>query len=221
MLTIVDFIANVGLPFATRRNNVMRLSVTRWQRKIFMKYYEFAYLTRQDTDETGAKSLQDKLVALIEAKKGIIVDLPKAYKKRLTFRIKKQDAAYVNSVLFQMETGPIVDFKKETDVMAEILRGLIISYDPERLKREALPERFKVAEKSADTAPEIAITKPAVEIKKEEKVEEPKKEVESKTEEKKEETKEEAKEEKPKRVRKTKIKAELRDIEEKLEEILK
>jgi len=208
------------------------------------KHYEYAYLTRQDMAEDVAKKLQDKLVALITAKNGTITDLPKSYKKRLAFNINKQDAAYVNSILFQMESAPIEEFKKETDIITEIMRGLIISYDPEKLKREIRREFIRDEAKTPETTvaaagkPVIEAAKsepvksaePKVEEKPEEKIEEKEekaaepvaetpKEKEEKKEEKEEKKEEEAKVAKPKR--KTKIKAELRDIEQKLDEILK
>jgi len=209
-----------------------------------MKHYEFTYLTRQDMPEDEAKKLQDKLVALIAAKNGTITDLPKAYKKRLAYRVKKQDAAYVNTILFQTEPAFAVGFKKDTDTIAEILRGLVIWYDPEKLKREPRRERpaakppvetemapaqsFPAVEEK--TAKTVAAETPKEEVKKEKKEEAAKmsgKETETKPasaqgSELPSETPakdDEAKPAKPKR--KTKVKAELRDIEEKLDEILK
>lgn len=196
-----------------------------------MKHYEFTYLTRQDMPEDEAKKLQDKLIALITAKNGAITDLPKSYKKRLAYRIKKQDAAYVNTILFQSEPAFAVDFKKETDTIPEILRGLIIWYDPEKLKREPRRERPAARTASAGIETTVAQSFPAIEEKKAEKlaaeitVKEIKETKEEEIKTPKEETKEEepaseeAKPAKPKR--RTKIKAELRDIEEKLDEILK
>jgi ribosomal protein S6 len=215
-----------------------------------MKYYDYTYLTRQDMPEDEAQKLQNRLVEMVTAQNGVIVDLPKAYKKRLAYRIKKQEAAFVNTVLFQSEAEAAVNFKKETDKMAEILRGLLISYDPEKLKKEIRRERPASAEKPAEIDASSAIAKNApvketiqpekkveLEIRdepetpkpaKEKKAKESKKEESEKTvkseekEEKKtkEDKKEETKEEKPK-LKRRKIKAELRDIEEKLDEILK
>ena len=203
-----------------------------------MKDYEYTYLTRQDMTEEAAKNLLDKLVASITAKNGVVVNLPKAYKKRLAYRIKKQDAAYVNTILFQMEPAPLDEFKKETALIVEILRGLVISYDPEKLKREIRPEMGDEESKSAETV--SATEKPAAETAKVEPVkiakEEEKPEIKEEKEEKKEEEKpasaqgygeakpaaaESSGETKPAKPRKRKIKAELRDIGEKLDEILK
>ncbi|MCU0652818.1 MAG: 30S ribosomal protein S6 [Candidatus Pacebacteria bacterium] len=207
-----------------------------------MKYYDYTYLTRQDMSEEDAKKLSDKLAASITAKNGVIADQPKAYKKRLAYRIKKQENAYVNTILFQAEAAAIEEFKKETDGVAEILRGLVIVYDPEKLKREIRPEyaekttEAETATTKTEAPAAEAVTKKKEEVKeikkeKEEKVEakakeEPKeakeeKEKPAKAEEKKEEAEEEAKEERPKPKRRAKIKTELKDIEQKLDEILK
>jgi len=197
-----------------------------------MKHYEYTYLTRQDMDEAGAKNLSDKLAELIQAKQGVVGELSRAYKKRLAYRIKRQDVAYVNTILFQTEPAAVVELKKETDKIAEIIRGLFVCYDPEKLKREPRrerPVRQTVVEISAtEKAPTF---EPQVETaaKKEEKIEEPKKEIKEEAKEKKENKKptekkpaEEPKETKPaKPKRAKKAKAELRDIGEKLDEILK
>ena len=200
-----------------------------------MKHYEFTYLTRQDMDEASAKALSDKLIASIQAKQGTITEIPRAFKKRLAYRIKHQDVAYVNTILLMLEPAAAVDFKKETDGIAEIIRGLIVFYDPEKLKKEIRRERPAMAAKLAgeeSVSGEKALafeTKTEEPVAKEEKIEKPKAEVVEVQEEVKaeepapkaeEETKEtkEAKTAKPKR---KKAKAELRDIEEKLDEILK
>lgn len=195
-----------------------------------MKHYEYTYLTRQDMPEETAKSLQDKLGSMIASRNGIVSESPKSYKKRLAYRIKNQDAAYVNTILFQTEPAEAVAFKKEADAMPEILRAIIVSYDPEKLKKEPRRERPMASVKTpvlqAETEKPAAAKepeeteKPAPKTKAEPKeaAKEEIKEEEGKEEEGKKE--EEAKEEKPK-PRRRKIKAELRDIEEKLDEILK
>lgn len=185
-----------------------------------MKHYDYTYLTRQDMADEAAQQLQNKLAEMITTKNGVIVDLPKSYKKRLAYRIKKQEIAYVNAILFQAEPHFAVDFKKQTDVMAEILRGLIVSYDPEKLKKEIRRER-PIAEKNKEA--EIIIPSAVEKSPEPEKttaVKEKPAKPETTTKEK--DTEEKPKEEKPtKPKRRTKIKAELRDIEEKLDEILK
>ena len=195
-----------------------------------MKHYEFTYLTRQDLDEVGAKALSDKLVASIQAKQGTITEIPRAFKKRLAFRIKHQDVAYVNTILLQLEPAAAVDFKKEADIIPEIIRGLIVFYDPEKLKKEIRRERPAMAaklatEESAEGEKALAFETKDEETVKENKTEEPKKEAKvgtkaEETAEKKPEE-EEAKEPKAAKPKRKKAKVELRDIEEKLDEILK
>ena len=229
-----------------------------------MKHYDYTYLTRQDISEEDAKKVQDDLAAFLQEKNSVIVDLPKAYKKRLAYRIKKQDAAYVNSILFQSQAETAIAFKKEADINPAILRGLLVAYDPEKLKIEMRRERpARIAtdkeasapvptfEPKKEAAPEKApekkevkdeaeIKEKAKEVKEEKKEpasakgsgeattapekapEAPKKESKEKEKEAKEEKKKEEKEEKPAaKPRRKKIKVELRDIEEKLDEILK
>lgn len=211
-----------------------------------VKNYEYTYLTRQDMPEEAAKTIQSKLSESITAKNGAVVDTPRAYKKRLAYRIKKQDTAYVNTIMFTLDTEKLLSFKKETDAMPEILRGLIVSYDPKKLEQEDRrePRSFEnkepenqsnsaqqpLAQKTADIKktedPEIAKKdekekiKEKAEVKEEKEIKEPKKaKKEDKIKEKDEKPADEKAAAKPKR--KTKIKTELKDIEQKLDEILK
>jgi len=187
-----------------------------------MKHYDYTYLTRQDISEEDAKKVQDDLAAFLQEKNSVIVDLPKAYKKRLAYRIKKQDAAYVNSILFQSQAETAIAFKKEADINPAILRGLLVAYDPEKLKIEMRRERpARIATDKEASAP-VPTFEPKKEAAPEKAPEAPKKESKEKEKEAKEEKKKEEKEEKPAaKPRRKKIKVELRDIEEKLDEILK
>lgn len=215
-----------------------------------VKNYEYTYLTRQDMSEEAAKELQDKIAQLVQTKLGAIVDTPRSYKKRLAYKINKQDTAYVNTVMFTLDTEKLEFFKKETDVMTEILRGLIVSYDPKKLEQEARREPRSSEDRTQET-PVVAVketpVKPVAVVEAkvtvaEEKIEKPqaiKEEKEEVKEEKKEEETKEVKkvakkEDKPKEKeekvadekaakpkRRTKIKTELKDIEQKLDEILK
>jgi hypothetical protein len=153
--------------------------------------------------------------------------------------------------MFTLDTEKLEFFKKETDVMAEILRGLIVSYDPKKLEREARREPRSSEDRNQET-PAMAVKetpvkpaavagiKPVIEekIEKPQAAKEEKEAVAVKEEKKEEETKEikkvAKKEDKPKEKeekvadekaakpkRRTKIKTELKDIEQKLDEILK
>ncbi len=217
-----------------------------------VKNYEYTYLTRQDMTEETAKALQDGIAQMITTKNGAVVDTPRSYKKRLAYRIKKQDAAYVNTVMFTLDTESLAAFKKETDAIADILRGLIVSYDAKKLEIEDRREpRRTDEEKNRETVvvmkeraslPAAKAEEPKKEIKPEEPIaaakEENKEEAEITAKAKKEEsetkeTKKAKKEDKPKKEEKTeepketkpkrraKIKTELKDIEQKLDEILK
>jgi len=215
-----------------------------------VKNYEYTYLTRQDMSEETAKDLQNKISEAIIAKQGAVVNVPRSYKKRLAYKIKKQEAAYVNTIMFTLDTEKQELFKKETDIMPEILRGLIVSYDPKKLEREARREPRSSEDRNQESTPAVIVKEAEKPVAvKEEKIEEPKvvleekkevkaavKEIEETKEVKEEEkeTKKAKKEDKPKEKeekaaeektakpkRRTKIKTELKDIEQKLDEILK
>ncbi len=179
-----------------------------------MKHYEYTYLTRQDMSEDDAKNLQDKIGSFVTGKGGAIVDAPKARKRRLAYAIKKQNAAYLNTILFSFDPQNLTDLKKDIAGETEIMRGLILAYDPKKMEKEVRRGRpaIAAAEAPAEEAP--------AKIKPESKKDSPKEKTLSKEsgEDKKDAPAEEAPA-KPKR--RTKIKAELRDIEEKLDEILK
>ncbi len=188
-------------------------------RKInMMKHYEYTYLTRQDMSEDDAKNLQDKIGSFVTGKGGAIVDAPKARKRRLAYAIKKQNAAYLNTILFSFDPQNLADLKKDIAGEVEIMRGLILAYDPKKMEKEVRRGRpaIAAAEASADAEPAKVPTET-----------EPKPKEDSPAEEKPAKESGEDKKDAPaepapaKPKRRTKIKAELRDIEEKLDEILK
>jgi ribosomal protein S6 len=161
-----------------------------------MKYYELTYLTMQDMSEEAAKQLSDKFAASIVAKLGVVIDTAKAYKKRLAYPVKKQEVAFVNSLRFQIEPQPLLALNDEVKKDALILRSLIVSYVPQPIRR--------------------VVPRPVAEIE-----QQPSEKIQELQAEAKPETKEEEKKapEKP-RVRRDKPKADLKEIGEKLDEIL-
>ncbi len=165
-----------------------------------MKHYEYTYLTRQDISEEDAKKIQDDLTAFLQEKKGGIVDLLKSYKKRLAYPIKKQIIAYVNTILFRADPETAAELKKEADGIDRILRGLLVAYDPEKLKRGPRRERTR----SIDRPVEEKTTAD--------------KEIPARSQETEKPVKKEPQQESA--LPQKKAKAELRDIEQKLDEIL-
>ena len=181
-----------------------------------MTYYELTYLTNQEMSEEAAKSLQDKYAAFITARLGAVIDSPKAYKRRLAYPVKKQEVALVNSIRFQMEPAAQLELKDEVYKDTLVLRSLIVSYVPQPIRQ--IPERVEV--QTLETA-EAKAQEPVATLETTLQIAEEKKE------EKKEEEKTEAKEIKETKVvgkpkaRREKVKADLKEIGEKLDEILK
>ena len=167
-----------------------------------MKHYELTYLTLQDMTEEAAKQLSDKFAASIVAKQGTVIDTAKAYKKRLAYPVKKQEVAFVNSMRFQIETQPLLAFNDEVKKDSLILRSLIITYIPQPI-RPVLQR--PVEEIQVQAQPEVKTQEPQPATA----------EPEVKQEVKKEEVKTP---EKPKR--REKPKANLKEIGEKLDDIL-
>jgi len=162
-----------------------------------MKYYELTYLTRQDLSEDEAKKIQDKLAASIQAKEGVLLDFQKAYKKRLAYPVKKQEMAYVCGLRFQMETQPQLAFKDEAQKDSQILRSLIVTYTPLPI-RHIIEQHAQEAEKPellAQVSP-VSSAPPA-------------------------ESQAQIKPAEKPRARREKPKADLKEISEKLDEILK
>jgi len=184
-----------------------------------MKNYEYTYLTRQDMSEDDAKNLQDKIGSFVTGKGGAIVDAPKARKRRLAYAIKKQNAAYLNTILFSFDPQNLADLKKDIAGETEILRGLILAYDPKKMEKEVRRGRPAIAAAAPEKeAAEETAAKPEKDSSEE------KTPSEDKDKDKKDAAAKpaaDAKEAPAKPKRRTKIKAELRDIEEKLDEILK
>jgi ribosomal protein S6 len=166
-----------------------------------MKHYELVYLTRQEMTEEEAKKLQEKLADFIKSKQGTITEIQKAYKKKLAYPVKKQEAAYVCSVKFQISGQDLLILKEEVRKDNQILRSLIVAYIP------VIPRQPLIAEQKTEARPEqeAGQTPP----------DDSGKQIEEKP---------AAQEEKPaekSRARREKIKADLNEIGEKLDEILK
>jgi len=76
-----------------------------------MKYYELTYLISQETSAEDQKIFSDKLTESISAKQGIIIDVAKPTKRRLAYPIKKQEAAILSTIRFQMEAQSLLVLK--------------------------------------------------------------------------------------------------------------
>lgn len=159
-----------------------------------MKHYELVYLTRQEMAEDEAKKLQDKLADFIKSKQGTVTEIAKAYKKKLAYPVKRQNAAFVCSMRFQITGENLLLLKEEIRKDSSILRSLVVAYIPEPVRQRPVERNDKKPEDTA-TAPEEAKQEPVKE----------------------ESVKKSA--EKPKR--REKPKADLAEIGEKLDEILK
>lgn len=113
-----------------------------------MKKYELTFLTPQELKEEEVKILQEKLTALITKKNGTVAEFQKAFKKKLAYPVKKKQAAYVNTVIFDLDPKDLDMLKKEINDEPKILRSFFLIHKPitqRELSRR--PTRIDIASK--------------------------------------------------------------------------
>lgn len=109
-----------------------------------MPTYEITYLTKEEDKE--------KIVPkLIEELQGKVLDWQDLGQKRLAYHLKKQTAAYIYTISFEMENDKVLDLNKEINLQSDILRHLILT-------KEVVAKVPKVSEK-VEEAIEEAISK--------------------------------------------------------------
>jgi ribosomal protein S6 len=163
-----------------------------------MRAYELAYILSPEITSEEAEAFAKEIETFVTGKEGVIVKQSNPVAKTLAYQIKKHASGFIGSIEFKLEPEALLELKQKMDKDGKVNRQMIIIKYPAR--KEKIRRSLKkieagiVAEKT--TAKEITI--------------EGKKDIEEKPviEEKKEEAKKESK------------KVELKDIEEKLEELL-
>lgn len=93
-----------------------------------MHFYELTYLISSDLSEKEIKTLQDKIISLIQEKGGILgVEEKLPFKKKLAYPVKKQSQAYLTVINFQMMAEKLIDLEKKIKLENQILRYLILA----------------------------------------------------------------------------------------------
>lgn len=163
-----------------------------------MKHYEAVFIVTPELSEDEAKEKMNQIIAKVQEIGGTLEDnlnQRSPIKRRLAYAINKKEIAYLASVYFNLEkTQDIQIIKDLLDNDKDVLRSLIINHKEQR--KEEIPHFPSMKEK----APKLAESS----------------EEESEKEEETEETEEEPKEKNKKET----LKAELQDVDKKLDEIL-
>lgn len=159
---------------------------------ILMKQYEITYLTKED--------LKEKPVAKeIESLGGKIINASSLGQKQLAYKIKKQKEAFFTNILFEIEGEKIIELNRKLGLKEEILRHLIVI---SKKTKEVLPKKPKEIKKPVESKPikeEKKIEKATAKLPKPEKITATKKTTESEIDE----------------------KERLKELDKKLEELLK
>ena len=165
-----------------------------------MTAYELSYIVSPEITSEEAEAKAKEFEALVQSKEGVIVKQNNPVAKTLAYPIKKRASGFFGVLEFQLEPEKMVEIKEVIEKDKKIVRHMIV------IKRPAKP--IKERRSRTKTAPTFEIEKKTEEVAVEaEKVEE---------------KIEEQKEEKPAhaKVAVEKEKVELKDIEDKLDEIL-
>jgi len=161
-----------------------------------MKAYELTYIISPEVTSEEAEAFAKEIESFVQSKEGVIVKQSNPIAKTLSYQIKKNASGFIGSIEFQLEPEALLELKDKMDKDSKVNRHMIIIKYPAR-KEKIRRSRNKIESDAivAKETKEITIENKKVE---EEKLA---------TEEPKEETK-------PSK------KVELKDIEQKLEEIL-
>lgn len=183
-----------------------------------MKTYELTYIIAPDITIEEAEAKSKEIENAIQSKEGVILKSDKPVAKTLSYQIKKFGSGFFAILEFQSEPEVMVQIKSDIEKDGKILRHLILVKNPAR----------KLKERRQRIKPALVVENIAKEVQKdaEKVVEFVKEKIEKILEEKPASVKDsgEARPEKKtttrKKAEKSKEKAEMEDIDKKLDEIL-
>ncbi len=90
-----------------------------------MKDYELTYLIAPELSEEEAKSLQSKVVSLMQEQGGVSGGEGLPAIRKLAYPIKKKNEAYLGFISFQMPAEKLAELDKKLKLENQILRFLI------------------------------------------------------------------------------------------------
>lgn len=133
-----------------------------------MKTYEITYMTVLE-EGNDAKSIAPILAS--HSSKIMSVH-PWGNRRKLTYPIKKQDQAFFTTVVLEAEPSSIAGLQREIHLSNDVLRALIVEFEPGIFHRSAsVEDKAKAGEKSplteataeattAEPQPEPAVAEP-------------------------------------------------------------
>jgi len=101
-----------------------------------MQFYELTYLISSDLPEKEIKTLQSKIISLIQEKGGVLgVEEKLPFKRKLAYPVKEQSQAYLGVINFQLAAEKLIDLEKKIKLENQILRYLILAKKEPRVAK--------------------------------------------------------------------------------------
>jgi len=120
-----------------------------------MKNYELTCLISPDVSEQGLSDLEQKIVSLIQERKGVLNESKKSIKTNLAYPLKGKKAAWINVIDFHLDPDQIPELNEKLKSIPDILRYLVsikISFKAARFPSTAL-SKPKIAKKIKKAKP--------------------------------------------------------------------
>jgi ribosomal protein S6 len=159
-----------------------------------MKAYELSYIVSPEITSEEAEAKGKEIENAITSREGTIVKQSNPIARTLSYQIAKRASGYFGVIEFQIEAEKLLEVKEIVAKDKKIVRHMLLIKEAAEMKKE----------RRTRTKPVAVVEEQKIEAEKPEIVEETESE----------------KEEKPSKVKVEKEKVELKDIEEKLEELL-
>jgi len=127
-----------------------------------MKEYEITFITKENLKEAPVKKE-------IEALGGKILNISSIGQKNFVYPIKKEKSGVYTTVVFEMDPQKLMDLNKKLGLKDEIIRHLIILYKAAKIEAPKLPKLPK-PEKTLPKE-EVKLPEPPKEIEKPKEIE--------------------------------------------------
>ena len=171
-----------------------------------MKTYELTYIVSPDITSEEVEAKAKEIESIISSKEGTILKQSNPVAKTLAYPIEKRASGFFGILEFQLEPEQLLELKEILLKDSKIVRHMILIKEPVRIRKERRT-RIKPGSEEAQNLDTEDLTMQSV------------KPVEIEVEKETEVEAEEEKDEKPTKVAE-KEKVELKDIEQKLDELL-
>ena len=128
-----------------------------------MKTYELTYIISPEMTSEEAEAKAKELEQAIQSREGIILKQQNPVAKTLAFQIAKRASGFFGVLEFQMEPEKVLEIKEIVEKEKKIVRHIVLVKEPVRIRRE---RRKKVEARVEQPVAKTTEEQPAVEIEK-------------------------------------------------------